>query len=87
MRKDGAINYLNCSDPAADAAMDEGLVATDLATVQAKYGEAGDALAASGCFVTLADVKEEIVARKGLTGFVHQLPTAYTVRLADLKEE
>ena len=36
--------------------------------------------------MTLADVKEEVVARKGLTGFVHQLPTAYTVRLADLKE-
>ena len=29
---------------------------------------------------------EIVVARKGLTGFVHQLPTAYTIRLKDLKE-
>jgi len=86
MNKSGSINYLQCSDPNADAAMDAGLKATSAADVQAQYGKAGDILAKTGCYVTLADVKEEVVARKGLTGFVHQLPTAYTVRLADLKE-
>ncbi len=86
MNKNGGINYLQCSDPNADAAMDAGLSATTAATVQADYGKAGDILAKTGCYVSLADVKEEVVARKGLTGFVHQLPTAYTVRLQDLKE-
>jgi hypothetical protein len=86
MNKSGSINYLQCSDPNADAAMDAGLKATTTADVQAQYGKAGDILAKTGCFVTLADVKEEVVARKGLTGFVHQLPTAYTIRLADLKD-
>jgi peptide/nickel transport system substrate-binding protein len=86
MNKDGGINYLQCSDPNADAAMDDGLKATTTADVQAEYGKAGDILAKTGCYVTLSDVKEEVVARKGLMGFVHQLPTAYTVRLADLKD-
>ena len=86
MNSKGAINYLVCSDQAADADMDKGLAATDKADVEKFYGEAGDLLAASGCFITLADVKEIVVARKGLTGFVHQLPTAYTIRLKDLKE-
>jgi peptide/nickel transport system substrate-binding protein len=86
MREGGAINYLSCSSPEADAAMDEGLVATDTGVMQAAYGRAGDALAETGCYITLADVTEEVVARKGLTGLVHQLPTAYTIRLADVKE-
>jgi peptide/nickel transport system substrate-binding protein len=86
MNSAGAINYLKCSDPAADAAMDKGLRSVTKADVQKYYGQAGDILAASGCFITLADNRELVVARKGLTGFVHQLPTAYTIRLKDLKE-
>jgi peptide/nickel transport system substrate-binding protein len=82
----GAINYLKCSDPQADADMDKGLKSISKADVDKFYGEAGDLLAASGCFITLADNREIVVARKGLTGFVHQLPTAYTIRLKDLKE-
>ncbi len=61
-------------------------IAVTKADVQKYYGDAGDKLAASGCFITLADNREIVVARKGLTGFVHQLPTAYTIRLKDLKE-
>ena len=51
-----------------------------------QMNEAGDKVLASGCYVTIADTKELVVARKGITGFTHQLPTAYTVRVADLKE-
>jgi peptide/nickel transport system substrate-binding protein len=86
MNSNGAINYLKCSDKTADADMDKGLSSVTKADVQKYYGDAGDKLAASGCFITLADNREIIVARKGLTGFVHQLPTAYTIRLKDLKE-
>jgi peptide/nickel transport system substrate-binding protein len=82
----GAINYLKCSDPQADAAMDNGLKSITKADVDKYYGQAGDLIAASGCFITLADNREIVVARTGLTGFVHQLPTAYTIRLKDLKE-
>lgn len=86
MNSQGSINYLKCSDPTADADMDKGLASVSKADVQKWYGEAGDAIAASGCFITLADNREVIVARKGLTGFVHQEPTAYTIRLKDLRE-
>ena len=53
---------------------------------KAMAGPAGDKILAAGCYVTIADTKELVVARKGITGFTHQLPTAYTVRVADLKE-
>jgi peptide/nickel transport system substrate-binding protein len=86
MNAQGSINYLKCSDPTADADMDKGLNSTTKADVQKWYGEAGDAIAASGCFVTLADNREVVIARKGLTGITHQEPTAYTIRLKDIRE-
>jgi len=84
MNSTGPLNFLKCSVPAADAAMDEGLHATDAAKVAADYGKAGDLVAAAGCFVTIADVKESIVAEKSLGNIVHQLPTLQTIRFGDL---
>ena len=81
----GSLNWLQCSVPEADAAMDAGLHATDPTAIKAAYGKAGDALVASGCFISIADVKEVIVAKKGYTNFVHQLPTLFTIRFGDLK--
>lgn len=86
MNSQGAINYLKCSDPTADADMDKGLNSISKEDVQKWYGAAGDAIAASGCFITLADNREVVIARKGLVGITHQEPTAYTIRLKDLKE-
>jgi peptide/nickel transport system substrate-binding protein len=81
----GALNWEQCSVPAADAAMDKGLHATTTAAVNAAYAQAGSLLIADGCFITIADVKEVIVARKGYTNFVHQMPTVFTIRFGDLK--
>lgn len=85
MSTKGSLNWLQGSVPAADAAMDEGLNSNDPAVVAADYAKAGDALAASGLWLDLADVKETVIARKGITDLVHQLPTLNTVRLGDLK--
>jgi peptide/nickel transport system substrate-binding protein len=85
MNTAGSLNFLQCSVPAADALMDEGLVSTDTATMQKLYGQAGDAIVNSGCYTTIADNQDVVVSRTGITGFVHQLPTPYTVRLKDLK--
>lgn len=85
MSSAGSLNWLQCKVPAADAAMDAGLAETDDATMKADYGKAGDLLTASGCFVTISDVKEVVVARAGYTNFVHQPPTLFTVRFGDLK--
>jgi peptide/nickel transport system substrate-binding protein len=81
----GALNWEQCSVPAADAAMDKGLHATTKPAVDAAYAEAGDDLVASGCFITIADVKEVVVAQKGYTNWVHQMPTLFTVRFGSLK--
>ena len=85
MNTKGALNYLLCSVPDADKAMDAGLSATDPSTIATDYGKAGDLIAQSGCFDTIADVKETVVARKGYTDYVHQLPTLFTIRFGDLK--
>jgi peptide/nickel transport system substrate-binding protein len=80
----GALNWLLCSVPAADAAMDEGLHTVDKAVITASYAKAADLITASGCFDTIADVKEVVVAKAGYGGFTHQLPTLFTIRFADL---
>ncbi len=85
MNTKGSLNWLQCSVPEADAAMDAGLAATDQATVQAAYAKAADVIVASGCFVTIADVKEVVVAKAGYANFVHQEPTLFTIRFGDLK--
>jgi peptide/nickel transport system substrate-binding protein len=80
----GALNWEQCSVPDADKAMDAGLHATDPKVIQDDYGKAGDLLVASGCFITIADVKEVIVAKSGYSNFIHQLPTLFTIRFGDL---
>lgn len=82
---DGALNWSQCSVPEADAAMDTGLHATDPAKVKEEYAKAGDLLIGAGCFITIADVKEVVVAKKGYTNFLHQMPAVFTVRFGELK--
>ncbi len=81
-----ALNFLICNVPEGDAKLDQGLSTTDTAASSKAYEDAADIFEKSGCWTDIADNKEIVVARKGITGFTHQLPTAYTVRLADLKE-
>lgn len=84
MNTAGSLNWLQCSVPEADAAMDAGLSATVKTEVMADYAQAGDLLYKSGCFITVADIKEVIVAKAGYSNFVHQMPTLFTVRFGDL---
>lgn len=81
---DGSLNWLLCSVPAADQAMDQGQHLTDSAAVQAAYAKAGDALVAGGCFDTIADVKDVVVAQAGYSNWMHQLPTVFSVELGKL---
>lgn len=82
----GSLNFLLCSVPTANTKLDQGLNTTDKDASTKSYEAAADEFERSGCWTDIADNKEIVVARKGITGFTHQLPTAYTVRLADLKE-
>jgi peptide/nickel transport system substrate-binding protein len=81
----GTLNWLKCSVPAADKAMDAGLAATTQADVQADYGKAGDLEVANGCFDSIADVKDVIVAQAGYSNWVHEPPALFTVRFGALK--
>jgi peptide/nickel transport system substrate-binding protein len=85
MSTKGALNWLQCSVPAADTAMDQGLAATDPTAIQAAYAQAGDLLASAGCFDMVADIQEVIVAGAAYKNFVHQLPTLFTIRFGDLQ--
>jgi peptide/nickel transport system substrate-binding protein len=81
----GTLNWLLCSVPAADKQMDVGLAATDPAAIQAAYGQAGDLLVASGCFDTIADVKDVVVADAGYSNWYHQPPALFSVQFGLLK--
>jgi peptide/nickel transport system substrate-binding protein len=80
----GTLNWLLCSDKAADAAMDSGQHLTDPAAIDAAYEQAGDDLYQAGCFVTIADVKDVIVADAGYGNWMHQLPTVFSVEFGKL---
>ncbi len=80
----GTLNWVLCSVPAADKEMDLGLAATTQADVQAHYGKAADLLVASGCFDSIADVKDVVVADAGYSSWYHQPPTVYSVKFGPL---
>ncbi len=67
----GGANLLQCASPEVDKALDAGLAATTPETVNAAYGDAGNSIVDSGCFVDVADVEDTIVTRKGLGGLYH----------------
>jgi peptide/nickel transport system substrate-binding protein len=80
----GTLNWLLCSDKSADAAMDKGQNLTDPTAIQAAYAQSGDDLYQSGCFVTIADVKDVVVADAGYSNWMHQLPTVFSVEFGKL---
>ncbi len=77
----GSLNELHGSVPAADRLMNEGLHATSAKVIQQDYAKAGTLVAQSGEWISIADVKDTVVAAKGITGWFHQPPTVDTVVL------
>ncbi len=82
---DGSLNYLDCSVPAADHAMDTGLHLTTPSAVAAAYGQAGDDISASGCIDNIADVQDVFVAAAGYSNWYHQPPDLLTPKFGLLK--
>jgi peptide/nickel transport system substrate-binding protein len=78
------VNLLGCSVPGADRLLDEAVRQPSAPASQALGAKAAIAYRESNCWLNIADVKDTIVMRKGLTGFDHQLPWIYDVRLASL---
>jgi peptide/nickel transport system substrate-binding protein len=84
MGEGGGANYLQCDDPQVDKLLNAGLSATTAATVDDADGKAGDRIAQDGCFIDVADVKDVIVTRTGLTGFYHVPSIPWALKLAAL---
>lgn len=82
---DGALNWLQCSSPEADAAMDAGLASTTDADVESHYADSVDAIVDAGCVINIADVREVIVYNKAFSNLVHQLPSLFTIKFGLLK--
>lgn len=82
---DGSLNYLDCSSPAADTAMDTGLAQVTQTAVQTYDGQASSDITAQGCYLAIADVQEVVVADAGYANVVHQPPTLFTVKFGVLK--
>ena len=85
MNTKGSLNWLLCSVPASDSAMDDGLHATDKAAVETAYAKAGDLQVKNACFDTIADVKDVVVAQAGYSHWLHQGPDIFSVRFGELK--
>ncbi len=60
----GSIDYMNCSVPAADTAINAGLAATDPQAAEGDFEQAGDLLVRSNCWDLIANVEDTIVARQ-----------------------
>ena len=70
----GSLNELHGSVPQADALMDAGLHATNPATVQTDYAQAGVLVADSGEWISIADVRDVVVSHAGVSRLVLPAP-------------
>lgn len=85
--KEAPVNLLGCTSPEGDKLLDQAAAKpTNEAAVPLNV-KAAEAYRASNCWLNIADVEDVVIARAGITNFVHQLPWVLTVRLASLKEE
>lgn len=80
----GAVNYLGGSVPAADAKLDEAAGAVSPAKAASASRDAEALYQDSGLFAGITNLRDTVVAKKGISGFVHQLPWINLVRLASL---
>ncbi len=83
--KDAPVNLLGCTVPEADRALDEAASATTAEAALKANVAAAAAYRDSNCWINTTDGTDVIVARKGITGWEHQLPWVVNTRLAALK--
>jgi peptide/nickel transport system substrate-binding protein len=84
--KDAPVNLLGCTSPAADRLLDQAAEQATAETAVKLNAAAAEAYKNSNCWLNVADGKDVIVARAGITGFEHELPWVLNTRLGALKE-
>jgi peptide/nickel transport system substrate-binding protein len=84
--KGAPVNWLGCNaGPRADALLNQAARQANAKAAERIGAKAAIAYRNSNCFLNIADVRDTIVTRKQITGFVHQLVYWYVIRLASLR--
>jgi peptide/nickel transport system substrate-binding protein len=84
--KDAPVNLLGCTAPNADPLQDKASTEPNPDKALQYNVDAALAYRDSNCWLNISDAKDVFVARKGITGFEHELPWTLTTRLSALKE-
>ncbi|MDA8398863.1 MAG: ABC transporter substrate-binding protein [Actinomycetota bacterium] len=84
MTPGGGLNYLNCNVPSGTALLNAGRAASAPTQVARDYEKAGNAFAASGCWIPLANKEGTVVAPSWMSGISYQKAVPHTVIIADL---
>lgn len=79
------LNWFNYTFPTADQAMDAGAASTTQSDVLAHYSAAANYIRDQAIVLSIANQRDVIVSRVGITNFVHDPMQYQMVRLADLK--
>ena len=80
------LNWFDYSLPDADQLMDAGSSATSQADVIKQYSAAANAVRDSGIMLSIANQRDVIVSRAGITNLVHDPMSYQMIRLAELKK-
>lgn len=84
--KDAPVNLLGCFDAEGDRLLDKAATApTQEAALNANIA-AAEAYRDSNCWLNVTDSPDVYVARKGITGFEHELPWTLALRLSALTD-
>jgi peptide/nickel transport system substrate-binding protein len=83
--KNAPVNLLDCTSPQADKLLDQARAQPNEKAAQSLSARAAEAYRASNCWLNISDVQDTVITRKGITGFVHELPWVLDVDLADLR--
>ena len=84
--KEAPVNLLGCTVPAADKLLDEASVQPTAEAAVPLNVKAAEAYRASNCWLNIGDGRDIAVATPDLTGWQHELPWVFGVRLSALKE-
>ncbi len=84
--KEAPVNLLGCTAPKGDELLDKAAAKPTSEASEPLSAQAGEAYRASNCWLGIADVKDTIAASSRLTGFEHELPWVFDVRLSTLEE-
>ncbi len=81
------VNYLGCTVPGLDEAIDAGLNSPTPQQATKEYAKAGELVTGSACSLGLANVEDTIVAQPGITGISHTVAVPGVIDLAALGEK